>query len=319
MGQRNDEFRKKFNELDKVCREKYHMFTDANGKYISKTPIYKFAEGLPEKEKNALNNLIRLRNLVEHNDYAEVNINVLKELDTFIAVAKGKYKLNNPKSFELVSYINYNMTKMQNELYELDLDPEEIPHQLILKIKDELYRSIEQLKKCNDLIKAKGIVRNFHETIDNIDYHPIILENKLQNAKLDAINKITNDLNDALNDISNIDRRNRLKDIARRYIEQINVANDIDRIDDLEYDACELIEDNSENRDSEVREAQEEAIYSINDTLNDTLKELFNPIKKHKVKQIAKNYINQIRTCHDVERIDELEYRARHEIEKFID
>ena len=97
MGYYNDVFRKKFNELDKICKAKFDMFYDERGKRENKSAIYEFAETLDVIDKERLKSIVKLRNMIIHEDVAEVNDDVIKDVERFIALAK-KLPQQNPKT-----------------------------------------------------------------------------------------------------------------------------------------------------------------------------------------------------------------------------
>lgn len=100
MGYHNDLFRKKFNELDKICKAKFDMFYDEHGKRENKSAIYEFAETLDVIDKERLKSIVKLRNMIIHEDVAEVNDDVIKDVTRFIALAK-KLPQQKPKTKNL--------------------------------------------------------------------------------------------------------------------------------------------------------------------------------------------------------------------------
>lgn len=243
MGKRNDEFRRKYNELDKLCREKYNMFRNDDGSRNNLSAIIEFANTLPEKEGETLRNIAKLRNLIIHNDMAEVNYNVIKDLDMFIAIIKGKYNISASNPFELVSYINYVVPKMEHTIRNLDLDEDGISYIDSQKIENDLYVYISKVRNASSLEGAKKVVRQFYNAIDRIEEHPIIVKRDLEEARREAIEEIKESLDETITEIFNPFKKSRAKAIAARYIALINDCTNVDKIEDYSEEACEKLDD----------------------------------------------------------------------------
>lgn len=242
MGQRNDEFRRKYNELDHLCRAKYNMFRDGNGKRNNLSAIRVFSESLPEEQGERLRNIIKLRNIIEHTDAAEVNQNIIKQLNMFLAIIKGEYSLKQNVSFDVVSYIKHNSEKMKRALRNIDYDYD-LNNSQIRQIENELTSQIDRLQNAKSMEEAKRIVGKFYNKLDNIDEHPIIKRKELLEAKRVAISEINSTLNESFNETINPFKRRKMKEIANRYIRLIEICSDEDEIDDYSSDACDAIED----------------------------------------------------------------------------
>ena len=144
MGKRNDIFRKKYNKLDQLCRERYDLHRNNDGTRNNLSAIRKFADELVPALREKLLNIITIRNVVAHEEAAEVNEKTIQELDTFIAMAEQKRKGGGGKDFELLSYKTHNEKKMSaviSETYD-DLDGE-IPFNKRKKILEEAQKYIE--------------------------------------------------------------------------------------------------------------------------------------------------------------------------------
>lgn len=247
MGKRNDIFKRKYNELDHLCRAKFKMFRDANGEYIQKSAIYEYAEQMPDLYKEKLNNIIKLRNIIEHNDFAEANQNVINDLDMFINMIKSNTNPGKESNFELLSYKNHNIKKMKAAIEDLDLeDEDDIPLTARTIIEDRLYDYIKKLDNSTKLDEAKLIVKRFYSDIENIDDDPIIVHSILDRAIKEGIMEINDALNSALDELKNPFKRHKVKEIAERYIKTLKMCHstdDIDNIDEIVETACEAIDD----------------------------------------------------------------------------
>ena len=244
MGARNELFRKKYNELDQLCRARYDMFRTANGRRENKSAIVRYANELPPLQREKLLTIVKVRNDIIHNDVAEVNQSVIRDLDTFIAMVKQGGK-GGSSNFELVSYINLNTKKMNGRIAGLreELDDEDLPYNKRKQLLDKAYSYIDQLKNAKTLDAAKRIVRDFYGYCDNIDDHPVFVQSRIVETRREAIADIHESLNDVLDERVNPFVRNRAKAIAQRYINLINTCNSEEEIEDLAEQACNALDE----------------------------------------------------------------------------
>ena len=238
MGNRVKVFNNKYNILDTLCREKYKMFRDKNGKRESKSAIYEFCKTLPEAQAEKLRNIIKLRNIVIHTGGAEPTEQTIRDLDTFIAIVRnGGTKNKTIDDFNLISYISHNEKRMIFEINEI-VEDSELSHSDTMKIKADLNDYIDKLKKAKTLEKAKSILRDFYSYIDNIDEHPLVIKQSLKEAREEAISELIDSYNSVMAERKNPFIRRKAKEIFDRYSNFINTSKNEDDIDGYAEDGC---------------------------------------------------------------------------------
>ena len=233
MSKRNTVFLNKYNELDNLCRHKFKMFRTPNGERNNLSAIKEYAYKLPEMYREKLLNLIKLRNIIAHSDAAEASEQSIKDLDAFILMVKKNSVPKNPDSFEVASYVSHNVKRFEEEIRELDIDDEDISFAAKKKIKDELYDFVKSLKAAKNIAEAKRIVRDFYTYIEDVDEHPLILQEELEDYKRESMLSLTESFNDVMDERKNPFVRSKAKDIYNRYRDLINRCKDEESIDDL--------------------------------------------------------------------------------------
>ena len=233
MANKNQIFLKKYNELDVLCREKYNMFRTKDGERNNMSAIREYAYSLPEMYKEKLLNLIKLRNIIAHTDAAQASDQSIRDLDSFIIMVKKNANPKNHDAFDAASYISHNVKKMHAAINEADIDDEDLPFEAKKKIKNDLYGYITKLNNANKLETAKRIVRDFYTYLDNIDDHPLVIAQALEEAKSDAIETLTESYNDVMDERKNPFVRMKAKEIFNRYKNMILKARNESEVENL--------------------------------------------------------------------------------------
>ena len=101
------------------------------------------------------------------------------------------------------------------------------------KIKNDLYGYITKLNNANKLETAKRIVRDFYTYLDNIDDHPLVIAQALEEAKSDAIETLTESYNDVMDERKNPFVRMKAKEIFNRYKNMILKARNESEVENL--------------------------------------------------------------------------------------
>ena len=228
----NELFLKKFNELDMLCRDKYKMFRLKNGKRNNNSAILKYARTLPEMQRQKLEDIAKLRNLIAHTNTAIASDQSIKDLDAFIAMFKRNDQPKSNKDFELVNYINHNSKKLKWAIRELEIDGEDWSYQIKKRIKDEAYSYVSRLEAAKDMETAKKAVRDFYTFSENLDDHPLVIKNELEDQKRDAIQELNEALYDVLEERKNPFVKAKAKERHKRYKEMILSARYEEEVED---------------------------------------------------------------------------------------
>ena len=240
-----DLFREKYDELDKLCQEKYNKSLTAEMRRKNITPIRMFAESLTLKKKECLLNIISIRKTLQYDDLTKIYYDSIKDLDEFIFIIKGNHP---PKRSDdgpdLAVFIEKKVAKMKTALEnKLNCECSGLPIETINRLEDEFYNYIEELQQAKEFATAKKTIKKFYYELEKIEQRPVFLEWEKEETRTECIEDIQDELDEVLDEIDNPFKRIRAREIANRYILLIKACQDSERMERFAEDAIDALDD----------------------------------------------------------------------------
>lgn len=246
MATFNNQFKKYFNLLDGLCKEKYPNENGYNA-------MRKFAATLNKKDETTLKNIIQMRNTFMHEsrDLIEIKGGAVDFMKGLIEGLKRSNTNKIDSDFEnrrkvVIGYLKGNLTNAENRISYLDYNTQ---NSIRNKLKDyiKLGQNAKDIDQLNSILQdSNNFLRNIHKLPAVQKQNRERKEYALERSKREAIMKIEEDYSEALQEAHSLNifkrsgalrRINSLRENAVRRINQCQTFDELeDVVDDLEYD-----------------------------------------------------------------------------------